>query len=673
MLIDIAIPVPLHHPFTYAVPEALMGRIEPGMRVLVPFHRRKVIGIALGPPASSLTFPTPPKPILDCLDDRPAIAPPLLTLAHWISRYYAAPIGEVCRAALPRALFRTRTRPATSRLPPAHLGDGVFHRGGAVALTDAQTAAAAAITHAVQRAAYACFLLHGVTGSGKTEVYLHVIAETLAAGRAAILLVPEIGLTPQLLSRVTGRFGEQVAIYHSGLTEAQRALQWRRMQHGEARVCVGTRSALFAPFDTVGCLIVDEEHDASYKQEESPRYHARDTAVMRGLGQHAVVVLGSATPSLETFRNAEEKRYRYLALPTRATGVAMPAVELIDLRSPTTGAKTATVFSEPLFAAIDATLQARAQVLLFFNRRGFAPTLLCRGCGYVFRCPNCDIGLVVHRHAHELRCHYCEYAAPAPAACPTCRTERLLPLGVGTERIEQMLRARFPTARIARFDRDTGSARQARESLLQRMHRHEIDILIGTQMIAKGHDFPNVGLVGVLSADQALYIPDFRAGERTFQLLTQVAGRTGRRETQGRVMIQTFTPDHYSLAHARTGDYRAFAAEETRHRQALDYPPFGRLVNIRISGNKEESVETYAQALAVNLRTYAPTHSRTAVLGPAPAPLKKLAGKYRWQLLVKAGSARALAPIAQAAITHAADHAPRGIHVACDVDPVSLL
>lgn len=694
MLLDIAIPVPLHHPFTYEVPESLRDRVRPGMRVLVPLNRRKVVGVALGPTRDAGHGTRDLKPIFACLDEAPLIRPSLLKLLQWISHYYAAPIGEVCRAALPRPFFQQRKLPASSRLPAPHIGDEAMRRDAPIKLTDAQVSAVKAATTSLDAKVFATFLLHGVTGSGKTEVYLRVIEHTLAAGREAILLVPEIGLTPQLLSRVVARFGDRVAIYHSGLTEAQRVLQWQRMQRGTARICVGTRSALFAPFTRLGCIIVDEEHDASYKQEESPRYHARDTAVMRAREEGAVITLGSATPSLESFRNAEEGKYQYLSLPGRATGVAMPTIEVVDLRSPKTGGKTSTVFSESLFAAMDETLRVGEQILLLFNRRGFAPTLLCRRCGHVFRCPNCAIGLVVHRGAGELRCHYCEYAIPTATACPTCNSARLLPIGAGTERIEQMLRTRFPAARIARFDRDTGGHRKSREAILTRMHRQEIDILIGTQMVAKGHDFPDVGLVGILSADQSLYIPDFRAPERTFQLLTQVAGRTGRGLKQGRVVIQTFTPEHYSLAHTCTMQYDAFVREECQFRRSLGYPPFGRLINVRISGNDEHKVREYACSLAKELRgmldvrpsstdsnvgrnsSSRPTSHvlrASAVLGPAPAPLKKLAGKYRWQILIKCNNAAQVPQFTQAAIFHADENSPRGVHVACDVDPINLM
>ncbi|MBI2346726.1 MAG: primosomal protein N' [Deltaproteobacteria bacterium] len=679
MFIDVAIPVPLHHPFTYEVPPDLRARVQPGMRVVVPFHRRRMMGIVLGPPSPS---PSPRggegkqqwKPILDVLDEKPVIAPTLLKLLHWISSYYAAPVGEVCRAALPRSFFRQRTLPRSSRLPAPHTGDAAFHRDRPITLTAAQATAVAAVQQAIDRRTFTPFLLHGVTGSGKTEVYLQAIAHTLAAGRQALLLVPEIGLTPQLLSRVNARFSHQVAIYHSGLTEAQRVLQWQRMVRGEARICVGTRSALFAPFADIGCIVIDEEHDASYKQEESPRYHARDAAIVRAREERAVVLLGTATPALETFHNVRAHKYQYLTLPERATGVAPPRIEVIDLRRPGSNGRGATFLAQPLVTAIAETLEQREQVLLFFNRRGFAPVLLCRDCGHCFRCPNCEVSLTTHRATERLHCHYCEFATDVPRACPQCKAARLHALGAGTERLEQWMRAQFPAARIARFDRDTGSRRAGRETILTQMHRREIDILVGTQMIAKGHDFPDVGLVGIVDADLGLYLPDFRAAERTFQLLTQVAGRTGRAEKPGWVVIQTYTPEHYALRHVQQGGYAAFYDEERRHREALHYPPFGRLINIRITGNTETPVKEYAQILAQSLcRQFMKEEKSVAVLGPAPSPFKKLAGKFRWQLLIKTPSPASVPALTHTALAHAAAHAPRGVKCACDVDPVSLL
>ncbi len=670
---DVALPVPLATTFTYAIPPTLADTCVAGMRVEVPFRRGTKFGIVM----RTNTTPSPGmkcRAIFAVCDSAPLIAPVRLALCEWISRYYAAPIGEVCRAALPAHFFLPTKKIRTSRLAPAHHGTTTFHSAAHCVLTATQQDVTTTLTTALQAAQFQTFLLHGITGSGKTEIYLELIAASRALGKQALLLLPEIGLTPQLLDRVTQRFGDQIAIYHSGLTNTQRREQWERMQTGTAAICCGTRSALFAPLDNLGCIILDEEHDASYKQEESPRYHGRDVAVMRAKMHNAIALLGSATPSLESFHNVARGKFTLLELPERPGTAVLPSIELIDLRETPTSNDQSGMFSPRLLAAIGETLARQEQTLLFLNKRGFAQMLLCPACGHVFRCPNCDISLTLHRRDAELRCHYCEYTLPRPKICVSCHGDFLKAVGSGTERIEGALAEHFPTARIARLDRDTSMRRDSRESVLRAMRRSEIDILVGTQMITKGHDFPRVTLVGVVLADLALYLPDFRAAERTFQLLTQVAGRAGRADLPGRVLIQTYTPTHYSLVCAQAHDVAGFVKTENAHREELGYPPYGRLINIRLSGNNANAVATHAENLRAKLEhAWRGGTTRVGILGPAPAPIERVAGRHRWQILLKAHDARQLAQVIATLEQCANATSDRSVHVAIDVDPMSLM
>ncbi len=423
------------------------------------------------------------------------------------------------------------------------------------------------------------FLIHGVTGSGKTEIYLRAIEEVLAQGREAIVLVPEISLTPQLLSRFKNRFGENLALLHSGLGRGERYDQWRKIWKGEVGIALGARSAIFAPFKNLGIIIVDEEHDPSYKQEEKLKYHARDLAVVRAKHSEATLLLGSATPSLESFHNVEKGRFRLLTLPERIEGKPLPRVELVDMK------KEEGLLSERLRVALQKNIEEKRQSLLFLNRRGFANFILCPECGFTFKCPNCSVTLTYHLRDRSLQCHYCDYRIKAPGGCPGCKGHRLQGIGIGTERLEEEVKKLFPNVEVGRMDRDTTSKRQSHLQILKRLESGDLDILVGTQMIVKGHDFPNVTLVGVVSADTSLHFPDFRSGERTFQLLTQVAGRAGRGEALGEVIIQTFNPDHYSIVKAKDHDFMGFYQEEIQFRKALGYPPFSRLINFRLTGN----------------------------------------------------------------------------------------
>jgi len=514
------------------------------------------------------------------------------------------------------------------------------------------------------------FLLHGVTGSGKTEIYLRAIEEVLNQGREAIVLVPEISLTPQILSRFKDRFGENLSLLHSGLGRGERYDQWRRIWKGEVKIALGARSAIFAPFKKVGIIVVDEEHEPSYKQEEKLKYHARDLAVVRAKQDEATLLLGTATPSLESFYNAEKGKFHLLSLPERIKGKPLPRVEVVDIKG------EGGLLSEKVKMALQKNMEAKKQSLLFLNRRGFAQFILCPDCGFTFKCPNCSVTLTHHLKDHSLRCHYCDYRISAPGSCPQCQGDRLKGMGIGTERLEQEIRDLFPGARVSRMDRDTTSRRRAHQQILKGLESGKIDILVGTQMIVKGHDFPNVTFVGVVSADTSLHFPDFRSSERTFQLLTQVAGRAGRGEVLGEVIIQTFNPDHYSILRAKDHDFIGFYQEECQFRKALDYPPFSRLINFRLTGNSEKGTETMAEELGKVGRTLLKKKypKGMEILGPSAAPFTKMKGKFRWQMLVKGKSSQALHQFAQALASHMeAQTKGRGVHLDIDVDPVFIL
>ncbi len=522
------------------------------------------------------------------------------------------------------------------------------------------------------------FLLHGVTGSGKTEVYLRVIAEALARGKTALVLVPEISLTPQLAARFRARFGDEVAILHSGLSEKARLGEWSRLRRGSARIAVGARSAVFAPLADIGVIVVDEEHDGSFKQDEGVRYHARDVALVRAQRAGAVCVLGSATPSLETAANAGygggTARYRALRLTERPTARALPSVEVIDLRTYMPDGDA--MLSAPLRQAIGEALAAGDQTILFLNRRGFATFVLCRACGHSFRCENCSVSLTYHRHSDRLSCHYCNAQQRIPETCPKCKAAGTIERkGLGTEKVAEAVAEAFPEARVARLDRDVASGAKV-EAVLSRVARREVDVLVGTQMVTKGHDFPGVTLVGVLCADTGLELPDFRASERTFQLLSQVAGRAGRGERAGRVLIQTYRPDVAAVATAAAHDYDAFFAAEIAERADLGYPPHGRMIAIRIDGPDSHGVAGVAQRvaqLAEALARKLADDARIEVRGPVPAPIERLRGRTRWQVWLRGTDRHALRRVARGAVATTKDQTPGAIRVALDVDPLSAM
>jgi primosomal protein N' (replication factor Y) (superfamily II helicase) len=554
------------------------------------------------------------------------------------------------------------------------LGQANFPSLVSLTLTDEQRAALDEIAAALKNDnTYKAFLLHGVTGSGKTEVYIRAMQIALDQARSALMLVPEIALTPLFSRRLRAVFGSDVAILHSSLSPGERFDEWRRIRRGDARIAIGTRSAVFAPLENIGLIIVDEEHDTSYRQHESPFYNARDVAVMRANLAGAVVVLGSATPAMESFYNAKKGKYTYLRLPVRIGDLGLADAQLIDMREvfKRAGGKDVALSPE-LLEAIDHTYHHGEQSIILLNRRGFSQFVLCRTCGETIKCINCDITLTFHRRDGKLLCHYCNYNVKSPRVCPRCESEYLYFVGEGTENIEAQLHKKFPAMRIARVDRDTMAHKGEIDDVLLKFAAGHLDMLVGTQMVAKGHDFPNVTLVGVISVDIGLGLPDLRSAERTFQLITQVAGRSGRGSRAGRVLIQTYYPEHYALQHAVRQDYEGFYAEEIRYRERLAYPPFFVLASIMIRHRDHGEAMKNANILRRALDA-ANTAKRCRILGPAPASISRLKNEYRIQLIVKGMSRRALRETLDIALSDAEAKGAdmRGIYV--EIDPVNLM
>ncbi len=817
---EVAVPLRVSQTFTYRLPLGLREEAQIGARLLVPFGRKLltayIVALHQEIEAGVELEESEIKEAEALLDVEPLISTEVLELTRWIADYYAAPWGEVLKAALPAGLNSTveqvlmispegrdelarlsgrqlttlkgrllqliagesevtlrlaeqslgharaaavarqleqdgwikiahRPRTATARakrrkavrlLPPDKHRDGqartltpaqqrvvetlikhdgemyfaellavaatsasivqTLERHGLVEtfvrdvrrdplshavlpereefkLTEGQTAALKEIEAAIEVGDYAAFLLHGVTGSGKTEIYIRAMRRALAEGRSAMMLVPEIALTPVFSRRLRAHFGDEVAIFHSSLTTGERFDEWTRIKRGTARVVIGTRSAVFAPVGDLGVLVVDEEHEGSYRQQESPYYHGRDTAVMRALKERAVIILGSATPSMESFHNARAGKYRYLELPHRVADRALARAEIVDMREAFTHAGKQEPLSPELLEAIAGTHARGEQQIILLNRRGYSSFVLCRSCGERVQCPQCDVTLTYHQRERSLLCHYCDFRQRPPSACPVCAGKFLFFIGEGTEQLEEIIRQRFPTLRLARLDRDTTARRHTYEQAILSFGAGELDMLVGTQMIAKGHDFPNVTLVGVVSVDAGLALPDFRAAERAFQLITQVAGRAGRGELPGRVLIQTYHPHHYALRHACAQDYEGFFEEEIGYRRNLSYPPFVALASLLVHGEDLTRVQSTAAEVRRALDD-ANTERHVRILGPAPAPLARLRGEHRVQLLLKSRHRPSLRSVIEMALADAAR--VRGCDtgsINVEIDPVSLM
>lgn len=657
MYAEVALCLPFSRTFLYDIAEPL----PLPARVKVPFGSREVQGFIVGfrhdKPADVEV-----RPIADILDSEPLVRPDVFELCKWISTYYMAPLGEVLKGALPPAITRKHVeRFQAEELP-------VLDVRHPVDLTEDQSNAFKSI---LEGDSFRTVLLHGVTGSGKTEVYLRVVEHYLRKGKTALILAPEIGLTPQLRERFADRFGPRLAVLHSSLTRKQRIDAWLRIYRGQAPIVIGTRSALFVPLANLGVIVVDEEHEGSFKQEEMPRYHARDCAIMRAKMAGAVVVLGSATPSMESFRNAEEKRYKYVQLPRRVEDRPLPQVEIVNMREEYARAGKQVVFSARLLSALENRLENHEQAMVLLNRRGYSMFLLCRHCGFSFECNACSVSMTYHRSINRLMCHYCGLTRKPESKCPECQSEYLHYVGEGTEQVEDQLRQLLPSARVGRIDRDTMRHMRDYESMLGDFRSGKLDVLVGTQMIAKGHDFPRVTLVGVIAADGALSLPDFRAAERTFQLLTQVAGRSGRGDAPGEVVIQSYFPDHYSLQLAATHRFEAFYAREVHFRRAMFYPPFTALASIMVLERSRDKARQLAGKIIDFLDT---SRSRSIrILGPAAAPLEKIKRTYRHQLLIKSASRTELHRVLSLLRNHLDEQKIGPTRVVIDIDPISLL
>jgi len=657
-LIDVAVPFPVDKLFTYVVPEALRGRVRPFARVLVPFGPRRVTGYVIAG-RGRIPGTVRLKEVAGLIDEEPLLTGELIDLARWMSGYYLHPLGEVLKAVLPSSIK------GKGRLSVEDETEGKFPvEIERPALTPDQQTAFDAVRGALASSTSARFLLHGVTGSGKTEVYLRCIEEALGMGRSALVLIPEIALIPQSTSRFRRRFGTKVAVLHSRLTGAQRAALWRGARSGEIRIVIGARSAVFVPLENLGIIVVDEEQDSSFKQEDKPRYNAVRAARFRAEREGAVLLLGSATPSLETYEAARRGETGYLTLRSRPGGLEMPRVDIVDMRG------RYEIFSEELLRALEGCLARREQAVILLNRRGHANFVQCRSCGWIEQCPNCSISLTFHSRGQKLLCHYCGFRDDVPDACPRCGEYTIVHRGTGTERVEMELMNLLPGVKVARMDLDTTAGRAGHLAVLEKFSSGEKEVLLGTQMVAKGHHYPNVTLIGVLSADRGLHFPDFRAAEKTFRLLFQAAGRTGRGEKGGLVLIQTYAPEHFIYQCLARHDYERFAASELEIRGTLGYPPAGRLMLFTVSSRSRESAAGAAAEVAAALEKTL-TGAAPGVLGPTPALIERLRGRYRFQILVK-GSLdeplrRRLLGAARESLAGA-----KSIDLQWDVDPIAL-
>lgn len=731
--VQVALPLPLPEPLTYRVPSSCLPTPQPGSRVQVPLGRRRMVGVVVKVTQHpGAVEERSVRELYSVVDAEPVLDSELLGFCRWAARYYFSSWGEVLACAVPsfsgpgpqvprRLRLTARGRADAEELDTVCgrsrrrrklvdelLGskDGILRdqlprdlprivaplleaklvewceapaappavrevRPPALQLNREQALAVAAVQAALQARTYCPILLRGVTGSGKTEVYLRAAEEALAQGRGVVYLVPEIGLTPLLSRQFVQRFGDRVAILHSGLSRGERQRHWQRVRSGDATVVLGARSALFAPVVRPGLFVVDEEQENSFKQDERPRYHARDLALVRARECGAVVLLGSATPSMESFHHARTGKYQLLELPSRVQDRPMARTEVVDMREEFRARGVADPLSRRLESLLRAGLEKGEQSLLLLNRRGYATFVLCRECGEAVSCPQCSVTLVLHRSEARLRCHHCGHSRRQPETCPACGGGHLHWGGEGTQRMEERLRARLEGVRMVRLDRDTVRRRGEAERILSGFDRGEWDVLLGTQMVAKGHDFSRVTLVGVLAAESTLCMPDFRAAERTFQLITQVVGRSGRGGTPGQAVIQTFQPQHYAIRHACEQDYLKFFEHEIGFRKLLQYPPFTVLTNLIIARQDEDLARLQAQALADELGKLGKEHVR--VVGPAAAPLARLRGRFRFQILLKARKRGRLQEVLRGALDAHRRQGHSERHVMVDMDPMSLL
>jgi primosomal protein N' (replication factor Y) len=717
----VVLPAGVDKPLDYLVPDRLAAEVEPGRRVRVPLGRSDRARLAYCVAVRSGELPTQPlKEVIAVEDEAPLLSPRMLELSAWMSERWMARRGSVLEAVLPSGVRLRRRQRASPRLvagpsPPRPPSPGQARvlaaavsprtagelaeaagtsravvarlvrlgwlveaaeppsivrlpQPSTVELSPPQAAALEAIGRPMRAGRHETIVLFGVTGSGKTEVYLRAVEETISYGRQAIVLVPEISLTPQTCQRFRDRFGA-VAVLHSHLSPAERHGQWREITAGRVPVVVGARSAVFAPVPRLGLIVIDEEHETSFKQATAPRYHARDVAEWRSRAEGVPLVLGSATPALETFARCLAGEWTMCRLPERVGGARLPQVITVDLRDP--GARARGALSPRLTAGIRWALEAEGQVMLLLNRRGFATHVQCPACGHALHCPQCDLALTLHQPRGRGICHGCGLVTRLPSECPECRSPELTRRGTGTQRLEEQVRAAFPDAAVARMDTDTMRTRGSHERTLEAFRDRRIDILVGTQMIAKGLDFPSVLLVGVVNADAAIHLPDFRAAERTCQLVTQVAGRSGRGPQGGRVVVQTSTPEHPAIRAAVAHDYESFVRSELPVREALLYPPFGSVIRIVVRGRDEALTASWAAHLAERLRAEATAAAGTRVLGPAPAPIARLRDRFRFHVQVHGAAGEPLRELVRRGLDGL--RAPAEVAWIVDVDPVEML
>lgn len=665
----IAVRLPLDKVFHYSIPARLRNGIEIGKRVWVEFGNRDKIGYVVG--FASEAEVKNVKPVRSIIDDEPIISAEMLELCKWIKDTYLCSLGEAISATIPGVLKKGKVfvrprsgKPGEEKLPEPRAP----HE-----LTQDQKTILENILSKAEKETHKVFLLHGVTASGKTEIYLQAVEKILAKGRTGIVLVPEIALTPQTVERFLSRFGRRVAVVHSGLLGSRRYREWKRIKNGEAKIVVGARSAIFSPVKNLGIVIIDEEHETSYKQEDTPRYHARDTAIMRARLASCPVILGSATPSLESYYLASKKtKSELVKLTKRIDDKDLPKAKVVDMRMELATRKRMVMFSRVLIDSMENALKKKQQIMIFLNRRGFSTFINCKRCGLVLKCKRCDAVLVYHYETKSLVCHYCNSRQSPPDICPKCKSGYMKYFGIGTEKVESEISRLFPGARIARMDTDTTSKRGSHGRILDEFKNHNIDILIGTQMIAKGHDFPRVTLVGIVNADVNLNLPDFRASERTFNLITQVAGRAGRGEEGGEVIIQTYAPGHYAILSASKHDYDRFYREEIKTRKDLLFPPFTHIIRLTLRSRNENATIAAANKTKDFLKKALPRKGAKAIeiIGPAPSPISRVRGYYRWNILLKAKTRSIMCEVLRKALK--GYRKPGGTLLAIDVDPISV-
>ena len=736
--VEAAFPIPIRQEFTYRIPDSLLDETEPGRRIYAPFGKReKSLGFAVRLRDTPPKGITDIKPIESVLDDQPVFSQELFQFLQWVSDYYLTSLGETLSAAYPFSpAIRPRTIKVVllneeicgNRVVPEHVKgekqrraleylihhktplspsdlaqkagvssatintlkkNGFIHFDSreaieeavnpiaelnipSFALTDEQQYALAIIQEAFEQPSPKPILIYGITGSGKTEIYLRAIEQCLQRGQSALALIPEIALTPQTIERFRSRFGDVTGILHSGIGQGERYNEWRLARQGKRRIIVGARSAVFAPLENPGLIIVDEEHESSYKQSDpSPRYNGRDLAVVRAKMAGAVCLLGSATPAIESAYNVQTKKYKEIRLTKRISKHGLPNVNLVDMRG---RGEEEEVLARELQDALWEVYERKRQSILFLNRRGFATSLSCKKCGHILDCKHCSVALVYHKSRDQLVCHHCDYRASLPNHCPSCKERFIRQRGFGTERVVETVKELLPNARVIRLDRDTTQRKGEHERLLNQFKQGQADVMVGTQMIAKGLDFPNVTLVGIINADYALSLPDFRAAERTFTLLTQVAGRAGRGEYAGAVFVQSHCPDHYSIQLALHQRYELFYEREIRYRKLISFPPFSRLVLWRIEGTNEGHTRGRAWELYKTLSDGLSAANDVILLPPVEAPLYRLRDHYRWQVALKCRNHRSFRPVLNSESVQKILHTRhKGLRVIQDIDPWDML